>query len=292
MKEIFEDVKIYFSNQLVKDYEELLEFNKKITTDRDALLEERSKKIKEELNNFQDKLKTLNKKREAMLKVLRDRDSFNKFKEYQKELSEKEAELIRLKYQLEKIEESNQLQKQINLKNVRLKELSESLRNQIKESNPIYTKIREIFNEIVFKTIHKYAILSIKQNQENNLDFYAEITKENKIETTSESEGNTYKKLLCAAFDLAILAAYSDRSFFRFVYHDGIFEGLDFRRKEDLIMFEKEFCQKYNIQIINTVIETDLPLVIDSPEGLITDEDIVLKLHDDGPSGTLFKRIF
>jgi len=292
VKEIFEDVKIYFSDQLVKDYEELLEFNKKITTDRNALLEERSKKIKEELNNLQDKLEILNKKRESMLKVLKDRESFNKFKEYQKELSEKEAELIRLKYQLEKIEESNQLQKQVDLKNERLKELSQSLRNQIKESNPVYTKIREIFNEIVFKTIHKYAILSIKQNQENNLEFYAEITKENKIETTSESEGNTYKKLLCSAFDLAILAAYSDSSFFRFVYHDGILEGLDFRRKEDLIMFEKEFCQKYNIQIINTVIETDLPPVIGSPKRLITDEDIVLKLHDDGPSGTLFKRIF
>ena len=39
---------------------------------------------------------------------------------------------------------------------------------------------------------------------------------------TSEGKGTSYKKMLCAAFDMAVLETYADKSFYRFVYHDGI----------------------------------------------------------------------
>ena len=48
---------------------------------------------------------------------------------------------------------------------------------------------------------------------------------------TSQNKGTSYKRLLCVAFDLAVLITYSSKNFFHFVYHDGILEGLDNRKK-------------------------------------------------------------
>ena len=46
---IFKEVNIYFSEQLTKSYEELIEFNKAITTDRNKYVLESLENKKEEL---------------------------------------------------------------------------------------------------------------------------------------------------------------------------------------------------------------------------------------------------
>lgn len=51
---------------------------------------------------------------------------------------------------------------------------------------------------------------------------------------TSADLGHAYRKLLCIAFDLAVLRAHLDDEFPRFVYHDGVLESLDDRKKENL----------------------------------------------------------
>ena len=73
------------------------------------------------------------------------------------------------------------------------------------------------------------AIISITPNKANNFEFEAEIVNTGKI--TSQSKGTSYKQVLCAMFDLSILKVYADKPFFKFVYHDGILEGLDDRKK-------------------------------------------------------------
>jgi len=289
VKEIFKEVDIYFSNQLVKDYEELIEFNKKVTKEREKYLREREAEIKTELLKILENLKALNLKRENMLSFLKDRESFNKFKKYQKSLAENQADIIRLESQLENIKIIKKLLRDLNIKKDKLETLIDNINIQIEKSSEFYNNIRKTFDQIVMQIIRKHAILSIKSNTEGNLEFSADIAKkEDEIEITAEGLGNTYRKFLCAAFDLAILVSYSNKSFFRFVYHDGILEGLDNRRKRDIVELYKQLCEKFGIQLIITAIEHDLPEEIDSPSGLINKSDIVLKLSDEGPDGKLF----
>ena len=54
---IFKEVNIYFSEQLTKSYEELIEFNKAITTDRNKYVLESLENKKEELDNTQRETK-------------------------------------------------------------------------------------------------------------------------------------------------------------------------------------------------------------------------------------------
>ena len=105
---------------------------------------------------------------------------------------------------------------------------------------------------------------------------------------TAKDEGNTYKKLLCVAFDLAVLTSYSDQSYYRFVYHDDVLSQQDPGVKHRLLALIHDLCQKYDLQYILSVIKSDLPM--DKADQLIffPVDEVVLRLDDQGPQGTLF----
>jgi uncharacterized protein YydD (DUF2326 family) len=107
--------------------------------------------------------------------------------------------------------------------------------------------------------------------------------------TSSLSEGTSYKKLLCALFDLALLRVYEDTAFFHFVYHDGIFEALDDRKKIALLDIIKEQISNTKTQYILTLIDSDVPRDAEGKKISFAEDEVVLRLHDDGNDGRLFR---
>jgi uncharacterized protein YydD (DUF2326 family) len=95
--------------------------------------------------------------------------------------------------------------------------------------------------------------------------------------------------LLCVAFDLSTLINYSQNSFYKFVYHDGVLEGLDDRIKGRYIKLIKSICKKYDLQYILTLIDSDIPK--DNPE-IIDENEICLTLSDKDNNGKLFLNSF
>jgi uncharacterized protein YydD (DUF2326 family) len=65
-----------------------------------------------------------------------------------------------------------------------------------------------------------------------------------------------------------------NKSFFRFVYHDGILEGLDNRKKINFINLTRALCKEFNIQYILTLIEDDSPKAIKGEKISFTKEEI------------------
>jgi len=135
-------------------------------------------------------------------------------------------------------------------------------------------------------------LLSLKLNRNGNVEFEATIQNPESLAITDEDYGTTYRKILCIAFDLSLLIYYSDRSFYRFVYHDGSLEALDNRKKISYISTVKKICAEYDLQYIFTLIDSDLPR--DEYGNIIQfqEDEICLKLHDRDDSGKLFKKSF
>ena len=119
------------------------------------------------------------------------------------------------------------------------------------------------------------------------MEFKAEILDE-AGNATSADLGHTYRKLLCVAFDLAVLRAHLDVEFPRFVYHDGVFESLDDRKKENLLTVLRQHAE-FGLQPIITLIDSDLPSRADNDATVFAAEEIIVRLHDEGVSGRLFK---
>ena len=50
-----------------------------------------------------------------------------------------------------------------------------------------------------------------------------------------------------------------------------------------------EYCQDHNVQYILSVIESDLPRDDDDEKMFFDDQQVILRLHDKGKDGRLFK---
>ncbi len=290
IKKIFEESNIYFSENLVKSYEDVVLFNKKIYKERRKYLKEILLKNENEREILLKELKEKNQNRSDILNFIRNEETFKKFKEIQKNLVSEKTNLNELKNQLEKLNLITDLEKKIKLMIDERKKIINDIKKEIKTGNKIYKEIRISFNEIIKSVFNKTAIISLKLNKYGNLEFKAEIVKDEKtLELTSEAEGTSTKKILCAAFDLSLLRAYSKNSFFRFVYHDGILEGLDDRKKIKFLEVVKKYVNEYRIQYILTLIKDDLPRDLNGKVIPFKDEEIILRLTDEGDRGRLFK---
>ncbi|MFY7763660.1 DUF2326 domain-containing protein [Yersinia enterocolitica] len=147
----------------------------------------------------------------------------------------------------------------------------------------IYKTIKENFASFVKLVLDKDGRISTEQNGEGNLVFHAGFVNGD-FNFTSESDGCSYKKILCMGYDLAVNLAYANKNFIRFIYHDGGLETLDSRKKLEFLKYVRSIPGLYGTQYILTVIDSDLP------EGFsFNNEEIVLKLHDNGDNGLLFK---
>ncbi|MBL8149783.1 MAG: DUF2326 domain-containing protein [Blastocatellia bacterium] len=299
IEKVYKEVGIYFSDFLKKSYKDLIEFNKKISNERTKYLSQRKNDILKELQSVNSQLSNLDEKRIGMLSVLQGTDTFKKFKEFQKKLVELEADIIRYQSQIESISEvTKQKEKQREIAN-KILDQKNSIENQIHEGNSRYSKIRKTFHEIVHKIINQAAIISLTLNSQGNVDFEDFIPEEHsETEITSKGEGASYKKVLCVAFDLAILIAYRFESFFRFVYHDGVLEGLDNRKKRQFIELVRDICAKNDIQYILTTIEDDIPNKDKKGDptfqntSIFDEKEVILMLSDAGDEGKLFEQTF
>lgn len=125
-------------------------------------------------------------------------------------------------------------------------------------------------------------------NSKDNVDFPPPKVHDKKNKITAKDEGNTYKKLLCVCFDLAILTSYSNQSYFRFVYHDDVLSQQDNGIKERLLKLVNKLCLEFNIQYIISVIKADLPMNEKDELIYFNENEVVLKLNDKDETGTLF----
>jgi uncharacterized protein YydD (DUF2326 family) len=167
-------------------------------------------------------------------------------------------------------------------------QIEADVEKQNSDQHSLFSTIRLYFSEIVEEVIDRKALLSVAPNQAGHLEFRAEIL-DGSGNATSADLGHTYRKLLCIAFDVAVLrAAHLDVKFPRFVYHDGVFESLDDRKKENLLTVIRRYAD-LGLQLVIALIDSDLPARVEDGDSVFTADEIISTLHDEGDQGRLFK---
>ncbi len=160
------------------------------------------------------------------------------------------------------------------------------MEEQNTDQNSLFSKIRVFFSEIVEDVVDRKALLSVTTNKLGHLEFGADILDESG-KVTDAGLGHTYRKLLCMAFDLAVMRAHLNGKFPRFVYHDGVFESLDDRKKENLLMVIRQYAQ-LGLQPVITLIDSDLPARGEEGDPVFAHNEIIVTLHDEDDEGRLF----
>jgi uncharacterized protein YydD (DUF2326 family) len=288
---LFEEAGVFFKGQIKKDFQQLIAFNRAITDERRGYLQEERAEVETELKRVGAELNALGKKRSDMLSFLSGTDVFGKYRQVSDEMVTLRADITSLERQRGFLHRLQELRAEIRALTEERGRLQTQIEADVEQQNSnqesLFSAIRLFFSEIVEEVIDRKALLSVSPNQAGHLEFKAEILDESG-NATSADLGHTYRKLLCIAFDMAVLCAHLDDKFPRFVYHDGVFESLDDRKKENLLAIIRRYAE-LGIQPIITLIDSDLPQRARDDEPVFSAEEIVVRLHDESEQGRLFK---
>ena len=288
---LFEEAGVLFKGQIKKDFQQLIAFNRAITDERRGYLQEERLEIEVELKRVNTELTALGKKRSDMLSFLSATDVFSKYKQVSDDMVTLRSDITSLERQrgfLHRLQELRTGIRALTEERGHLQtQIEADVEKQNSDQNSLFSTIRLFFSEIVEEVINRKALLSVSPNQAGHLEFKAEILDESG-NATSADLGHTYRKLLCIAFDMAVLRSRIDDKFPRFVYHDGVFESLDDRKKENLLVVIRRYAE-LGLQPIITLIDSDLPARTGENESVFGRDEIVLSLHDENEQGRLFK---
>lgn len=290
-KKLFEEAGVLFPDQVKKEFEDLIRFNKEISKERIKYLKEELKVINEEIASVAIRLDELNKKRQSELAFLGNTEAFSKYREMNGKLVELKKDLASLERQRDALLGIGQHEKDLRNLTRKREDLLEDAQTNLEQcsenKSSRYSRIRAALAEICESFIGHKALLTSKVNKEGNFEFQAEYL-DTLNRPTSEDEGKSFRQVLCAAYDLAVSTELLKEDFVRFVFHDGLLEGLDNRIKLNIIGELRKLADQ-GLQQIMTVIDSDLPHTIDGEKFKFDDDEVILVLHDDGPNGRLFR---
>lgn len=288
---LFKEVGVFFDGQIKKDFQQLLAFNRAITDERRGYLQEELDELKARLIVVNGEINGLGKRRSEILSFLTDTDVFNKYKQLANEMVTLRADTTTLERRRESLHRLQALRTEIRTLGEERSHLQTQIESDVEKQDgdktSLFSEIRLFFSAIVEAVIDRKALLSVSPNEKGHLEFKAEILDEAGI-ATSADDGHTYRKLLCIAFDLAVLRAHLSEKFPRFVYHDGVFESLDPRKKENLLQVIREYAD-LGLQQIITLIDSDIPGSQQQGVPTFDADEVVLLLHDENEQGLLFK---
>ncbi|MEY8201175.1 MAG: DUF2326 domain-containing protein [Colwellia sp.] len=281
---LFEEVQIYFPEELTKSYEELISLNQAMSVGRKERLVSTKRKIIQEREVVNSKLDDERSKQQELTSVLLQKDAFEKYKNLQKRLSSEESRVAVLKDRLDKIDIASDLSNKLEKAETEKNKAAKKLESHTKvRGNETLTRAVTIFAELVDKILNISAFFYTETNKEGNIQFKIGLK-----DQTSINEGFSYTRVLSAIFDATLLTLYSNEDFYKFCYHDGLFESLDDRLKIRLIDEWRKVSSNNGLQFIVTVLDSDLPLKNEKKEYFDSNE-IIRELHDRGAEGRLFK---
>ncbi|MBP3439396.1 MAG: DUF2326 domain-containing protein [Sutterella sp.] len=288
-EQVFNEMQILFAGQIKKDFEDLISFNKDISLEREKYLKIDLSNKKSELDRLNQEIDDLGIKRVKTLEFIKSSDVFEKYKMLSGEMSELRASVELLKEKQKNLKNLQDIRAQIRAltdedKNIRIK-IEENLEAQSTDKGSRLSEIRLFFNEIVETVIDQKALLTVSPANDGSLDFDVNIVDEDG-KMTSAGDGHSYGRLLCVAFDLAVLRAHIKDQFPMFVFHDGVFETWDDRKKQKLLEVIRRYASM-GLQPIVTAIDADLPAGMKST--FFHSDEIILRLHDRDDTGRLFK---
>jgi uncharacterized protein YydD (DUF2326 family) len=261
-----------------------------LTRERNAALRTRVKELSTKRDGILVEHESLSAERERLLAIVRDADTFRKYKSLQKENTEKRSTMRLLEVQLTRIDAVEEIDRKIRDHRRKRDDYVTAIEISLQRGSPIKTAITQLFNRYVMRVLGIHGEFIVGKNKQGNIEFEIKTKDAISGNDTSQDQGHSYRRLLCALFDLSVLKALETTPFYHFVYHDGIFEGLDNRVKLRLLELLKEYISDSKIEYIFSIIDSDLPRRLSDEKKIeFSEDEIILSLNDKGDQGRLFR---
>jgi uncharacterized protein YydD (DUF2326 family) len=289
IKQVYEESKIILPDAVTRSYEELVEFNQKLTRERNKELKAQIKALQADREKLVAEHKVQSDERQKLLAIVQQADTFKKYKALQRQQSDRHAALKYLEGQLARVDAVADIDRTLRDLKGRRDTATTAIERSLERGSPIKQAVTVYFNRYVARILNINGEFIVSENQSGNIEF-AIRTKDVTGGDTSQDQGHSYHRTLCALFDLAVLKALENTPFYHFVYHDGILEGFSNGMKLRMLELIREIIGDGKIQYIFSLIDADLPRTEDDLTPIpFAPAEVVLELNDEGDSGRLFK---
>jgi uncharacterized protein YydD (DUF2326 family) len=282
IRTIFEEFRIYFPEKLEKNYQDLIDFNKKIFHERHKYIAEKLDRLKNKQAELALRLRELEDRKREIVSVIAETDLIHKIRSIQESISSINDQIIQQEKKKFDYEKADNYEREI-------KELSEKLLGNKKkieqfiESQPaFYIHFKNIFNELCKEMLPVEVDIKLDVKKTANIEPEIVTIDPKTRKQTSQKKGSTYIKIISQLFDIAALISYNTNNFYKFLYHDSFLDGDESNLTPKYLNLIKEKSEKYNFQYICSSIEDYLPNEFNKSEF------ICLALDDEGESGKLF----
>lgn len=289
--DFFERIRLFFPNSIKKSFSDLVKFNHDILIERRRYLKQSLINLEKQEQDNIEQVKILEQERAKHLALMQNADAQEQIGQLFSEVFKLHEQISLLRLRCEKREKFASLDLSSREKKKDEKILKEQLKTMLisakENDNSVYNKALNSFSSIIMNVTGRSAAINVYLNNNAGLECKVEFSND-EGKDTYESDGNSYKKLLCIAFDMAMMSARSSSAAPHFMYHDGIFESLDNSKKIALMRELENYCAS-GMQHIITMIDSDIPRNASLDSFLPKDSKVILSLTAGNDDGLLFK---
>lgn len=263
VRKLFDEVNVNLSNMLIKSYEDVIEFNSKITKDREQYLQEENKQIQLRLSEIDSTLISENERRKKLLSVLTDTDTFSKFKAIEREIVEIKTKISLAEEKYRQLREYKCKLRRVKIYIQRKERLISKLDHSLKSPSDTLVAVKRTFKKLSKLVFNTEAIFTITLNSNDNLVFNTKVIDTKVVLENSKEEGEAFSRMFCFIFDVTIALIYREQNFFHFIAHDGLFDNLGSEYKKGI---EK---------VLNLLVQDDIQYIFTSIEDEIDDSEFL-----------------
>jgi len=275
VERVFNDVGLYFEQQIKHSIEELNSFYLQLYSNRRSILNERLKVKRTELEQLQHQSTKLDDERAQLLSQLSNAESISQYTDLHNQLVSIERRLALLNRDIIS-ENVAELEAELSSKQTKSFEATATLSRHLDENRMKFDKINSIYGQIMLRVMKIEASIWIEKKSTGNIDLVLRSFR-NGVET-EELKGDTAKRISAAAIDIAIRCIQNDDS--GFLAHDGVIDDVDANTAEEFVEVVKELLVAYDFQYIMTGLKDRVP-----PN--VVNDDIIIQLHDYENEGLL-----
>lgn len=276
VNEIYLEAGLTFDKDVINRLGDVEQFHKSIIKNRKEYLTNETKRVNKEIVDISAEVEILSNKRAGIFTILETHSALDEYSLMQTRYNQVNAKLENVKDALERL---NKFQESKSNLKIKLEELLQNSRLDLKESFAVTDKALSLFNQYSKFLYNNAGTLSVTV-EKSGYKYKVDIK-------SSQSQGINYMKVFC--YDLTFTAIQASFSKSLFLIHDStIFDGVDERQVAKALELAYEESKSKDYQYICTLNSDNIPKS-DFSENFkaVFDASVRLILTDGNEKGSL-----
>lgn len=261
ISEFYRSLKVNLSEGVKKEYAEVEKFHKDLIDNRNTYLSEEIKRLNLLNEEIKKEIESLDKSKSSIMKVLETHGALSEYQSIIGRLDEDKKKLYDILNYIKVYDEILDYRNKKKSFIEKLKENNELSEKELSEKEDLINKVI-----IQFEEIYKYLldvtgllIVGVKEKYDFNDQIF-------EFDVRGDKKGSPgIKRSQIFAYDLAVIISNikANRIFPKFIFHDGIFNGVHKNQITNAMNFVIEKSTKTPFQEVITINTCDIPKEID-----------------------------